>query len=383
MNTIPCAVPNLIGNEKKYLSECIDTNYVSSVGEFVNRFEVKLTELSGTHHAVPTNTGTSAISLALLASGVNPSDLVIAPSYTFIATANAIVGVGADPFFVDIEQESWCISPEAIDEAIANYFKVDEKGELRHKFSGRRLAAVIAVFTLGHSARIDEISKTLKRYGLPLIVDAAAALGVEYKGEKLGALGDFQTLSFNGNKTFTSGGGGAVLTRNDHAGKLIRHLSSTARTGIAYQHDMVGFNYRMPNLNAAVGLAQLELYDNFLARKREIFEKYSSAFRDTPLGLLPDTSWCKSSHWLSGVRIPRDYHINASSFIIELAKNGIEAKPFWKPMHLQIPYKSSFRSSQTITDGIWDSVVILPCSTSLTKENQEFIIEKVLHIAKN
>ena len=181
----------------------------------------------------------------------------------------------------------------------------------------------------------------------------------------------------------TSGGGGAVLTRDDHAGKLIRHLSSTARTGIAYQHDMVGFNYRMPNLNAAVGLAQLESFDHFLARKKEIFEKYSSAFRNSPLDLLPETSWCKSSHWLSGVRIPIDFHIDSSSLITELATDGIEAKPFWKPMHLQLPYRSSFKSSQTITDAIWDNVVILPSSTSLTNKHQEFVIEKVLKIAKN
>jgi dTDP-4-amino-4,6-dideoxygalactose transaminase len=186
----------------------------------------------------------------------------------------------------------------------------------------------------------------------------------------------------NGNKTFTTGGGGAVLTQDDNLGKLVRHLSSTARTGVAYQHDMVAFNYRMPNLNAAIGLAQLENFETFMNKKREISRTYKKAFEGSVFGDLPDAAWCKSAHWLSGLTIPEDFDLTISEFIRALNQVGVEAKPFWVPMHLQEPYKNSPRSMQIVTDKIWEKVVILPCSTSLTSEDQELVIDKVRNLAK-
>ena len=274
---IPLAIPNLSGNEAKYLAQCVSTNFVSTVGPFVTTFESLAADLEGFPHCVATNTGTSALHVALRALGVEYGDLVIMPSYTFIATANAVRMSGGEPWLFDIDPESWGLDPELLASELARVTEPRD-GYPWHKQLGRRVAAVVAVCAAGQPPKLDQITAITSAMEVPLLVDAAGAAGATYKDQSLGCAVDHAVLSFNGNKTFTAGGGGAFLTRNESVANLARHLSTTARTGKDYSHDMAGFNYRLTNIQAAVGCAQLEQADEFLSRKRAIDATYRAAW---------------------------------------------------------------------------------------------------------
>ncbi len=376
---IPLCIPNISGNEGKYLAECVSSTFVSSVGPFVNRFEELTRDATGATWAVATSAGTTALHAALHSLGVGPGDHVIIPSLTFIATANAVAHCHATPIIVDVDTARWGLDAELVAELLANECARDEHGVLRHSATGGAIKAVMPVFAMGLPADMDAIVGVAESYGLPVVADAAAAIGATYKGRPLAQMGaDLTALSFNGNKLVTSGGGGAIVSARDGVGAQIKHLTSTARVGAVYEHDIVGFNYRMTNLQAAVGVAQLERLDDFLRAKANIAANYAQSFDDLD-GVLPFPSVDDSigSNWLSGIYLPDAPISKMEQLRKALTENGIEGRTFWKPIHLQEPYKNCPHALNDRSATIWERVQPLPCSTQLTEQEQELVINIV------
>ena len=357
-------------------------NFVSTVGPFVTTFERLAANLEGFPHCVATNTGTSALHVALKAIGVEHGDLVVMPSYTFIATANAVRMYGAEPWLFDVDAETWGLDPELLATELAGATELRD-GRVWHRDLGRRVAAVVAVCAAGQTPRLKEISDVTSAAGMPLLVDAAGAAGAFYRDERLGAAVDHAVLSFNGNKTFTAGGGGAFLTQDESLAARVRHLSTTARIAEDYTHDMEAFNYRLTNIQAAVGCAQLEQADEFLSRKRAIDTAYRTAWEGTQLAPFPCAEWAKSSCWMTGAVLPKNGPWTVDEMVEGLAVRGVQARGFWKPMHLQLPYDSCPRTDMTVTDDLWKRVITLPSSTSLMQEDQNQVIAAVLELAKS
>lgn len=374
---IPLAEPNLGDREAALLAECVRSGWVSSVGPFVDRFERDAAEVCGLvgGGAAAVDSGSAAIYLALRAAGVQAGDLVIVPSYTFIATANAVAMAGAEPWLMDIEPESWCLDAELMRDELARSTE-RVAGEIVHRATGRRVAAVVPVFTLGATPDMDAVRRVADGYGLPVIADAACAIGATYRGRPLATTADAVCLSFNGNKTLTCGGGGLVLSRDQKLVERVRHLSTQARPGGSYEHDDRGFNFRMTNLEAAVGCAQLARLDQLVGAKRAIRRRYDDALVGRfGLRALPSPAWCESSCWLSGVLLEEG--VSAGQTAASLQAAGIGARPFWKPLHLQTPYAESPRSAMPVCESIWDRVLTLPCSTGLSQHEQERVIDRV------
>ena len=369
------AEPNLSGNEKKYLNQCIDTTFVSSVGEFVTRFEEDICKVSEVKYGTAVSSGTAGLHMALRACGVGRDELVCIPTFTFIATANAVMHCGAEPWLIDIDVKSWTMNPEVLEEELVKKAYIRE-GKVFHKASGRRVGAIMPVYTLGMPADMDEINRIADRYNLPVIADAAAAIGARYKGENIGGIANATVYSFNGNKTITCGGGGAIVSNQERLIKLAKHLATTARCGIAYDHDMVGYNYRMTNLQAAVGCAQLERVEEFLLKKKYIRNFYNQSFRQVEDVLLfPEVKWADSACWFSGLVLSDSCKVK--KLCEALKEKGIEAKAFWKPIHLQKPYLQAERSDMTISEKTWDRIITLPSSTGITETELEYVVSSV------
>lgn len=375
---IPLAVPNLTGNERKYLNECIDTTFVSSVGEFVTRIEKMGAEATDSQLAVATSSGTTALHTALVVSGVRPGDLVIVPSFTFIASANSIRHAGACPWFMDIDPKTWTIDPLQVRRELAAHAEVRLTGTY-HKETGERISAIMPVYTLGNVADMDEISSIAEEYRLAVVADAACALGATYHGRGLGQLATLSCASMNGNKTVTAGGGGFVFGKDEALLAECKHLSTTARVWPDYDFDEVGYNYRMTNLQAAVGCAQLERLGEFVSRKREVHDRYEHAFSAIPgIDTFPVPSDSESSCWFSGIVCRGSSHEESGALVAALKDEGIEARTFWKPVHMQLPYAASLQaSSLDVTDSLWSSVITLPCSTGITDDEIETVISVV------
>lgn len=380
---IPLAIPNIGGNEARYLQECIDTNFVSSVGPFVDRMEQMICEASGAPHSVVTSAGTTALHAALLALGVGPGDLVIVPSYTFVASANAVSHCGAEPWLMDIDPVTWTLDAKLLASSLDSETE-QRDGKVLHRSSGRRVAAIMAVYTMGLPADMDEIVEIARRYSMPVVADAAAALGCTYKGQRVGAMGaDLTAFSFNGNKTVTAGGGGAVVGHDEKLLNLVRHITTTARTGDGYDHDRVGYNYRMTNLQAAVGCAQMEQLDKFVAAKRRIAQRYNQAFQGLPgVGMFPAPQWGESACWFSGVTLNPPMAL-VSTFIERLRDKSIATRTFWKPMHLLTVYQNCFATAMPVSEALWENVLTLPCSTNLSESDQDHVIRSFIEIAES
>ncbi len=377
---IPLAEPDLSGNEAAYLSECIASGYVSSVGPFVEQFEGAIARETGAQHAVATSSGTAALHVALDAVGVKRDDLVIMPSYTFAATAAAVAYCGAVPWLFDISEESWTLDPRQL----STHLKRDTQiihGACVHTASGRRIGALMPVYTLGLPADMRAITEIADEFGLPVVADAAAALGASYKGRPLASSGaTLSIISFNGNKTVTAGGGGAVVGSDAPLLDLVRHLSTTARRGEGYEHDRVGYNYRLTNIQAAVGCAQLERLDVLLERKRRIRAHYIDALEDlAAISPSPSPDWAESSCWLSVFALSGGGQDAAETVRRAMHAAGIEARPFWKPMHLQAPYREAPRTALPVSESIWQRVLPLPSSPQLTPREQGRVIDAVRH----
>lgn len=375
---ISLAIPNLTGNEKKYLDNCIDTTFVSSVGQYVKQFEEMVAETTGSFEAVATSAGTTAIHAALTAVGVKHNDLVIIPTFTFIASANAVRHCGANPWLMDVSEEDWCLDPDLVQAQIKKCCERRTDGSLYHKERNQRIAALMPVYTLGNVPDMDKFRAIADEYKLPLVVDAACAIGATYNGKPLGQLADLSTLSFNGNKTITCGGGGAVVGTDEKLLAHVRHLTTTARVWPDYDFDEVGFNYRMTNIQAAVGVAQMERLQSFIERKRFVRkyyeEKLSTWAEARKISFFPTTEG--ASCWFSGIVLPTGAKLeDAKKLCAELKGADIEARSFWKPVHLQKPYADCPKSDVKVSEELWERVVTLPCSTGIMDTELSTVIE--------
>ena len=379
LSIIPQAIPNLKGNEIRYLKKCINTGFVASSGTFLNKFKKKISDVSGGGYVTLTSSGSSAIHTSLLALSIKEGNMIFVPSYTFIATANAIKLSGAEPFFVDIKKDTLNIDENLIEKIIKEkcYFK--KNGNLIYKKNKKIISAIMPVFTLGMPANMNKLKAICKKYNLKLIVDAACAIGSQYKNYKLNEMGaDLSILSFNANKIITSGGGGAIISKKKSLYKLTEYYSSNSKKyKNKYIFDDIGFNHRMNNIQAAVGLAQIELLNFFLNKKKYIKNFYDQSLKKEIMlkyiTKLPFKRDRKSSNWLSGYLINHKYE-KLKNY---LNNNNIQCEDFWKPCHLQKPYLKSQKSSMKITNSIWKKILILPSSTNIKDNDLKKIVSKI------
>lgn len=371
---IPLSEPDTSGNEAAYLQQCIDENALSNVCGFVDRFETELAKTTGATQTVAVSSGTSGIHLALSSLGVEHGDLVIVPSFTFIATANAVSLCGATPWLLDIDANSWTLCPKQLEEVLRKHVTHSSSGQPIHNKTGQRIGAIVPVYTLGCPADMDTICALAKQHGIPVVADAAAAIGALYKNAPLAQTAAHLTvLSFNGNKTITTGAGGAVVGQDQEQLALCKHLSTTARSSQSYDHDMAAFNYRMSNLQAAVGCAQLERLDHFLQAKQRhhaFYQVLSEQLKGT--STFPSPAWATPTRWLSGLRLSADLYPDLQPIRDRLRSSGVDARPFWKPLHLQKPYQMAPCEDMPVTDALWPFLLPLPCSVNLSAEDRDY-----------
>jgi len=376
---IPLCVPEIRGNEWKYVKECLDTNFVSSVGPFVDRFETMLANRVGTRRAVATVNGTSALHIALLVAGIQPGDEVVLPSLTFIAPANAIRYAGAWPVFVDSEPDFWQMSPESVAGFIEKQCDWTE-GKLRNKATGRTVRAILPVHILGHPVDMDPILKLAREFNLVVIEDATEALGATYKDRKVGHIGDVGCFSFNGNKIITTGGGGMLVTDNEQWAAKARYLTTQAKDDpIEFIHREIGYNYRLTNLQAAMGCAQLELLDDYIEAKRAIAARYSVALSGVPgITVMRQAPWAGSISWLYTVLVDgRLYKKDRRELLTYLKSRQVQTRPLWQPLHLSPAHKDSFASDCSCAAALNNSGLSLPCSVGLTNHHQQLVVDLI------
>lgn len=359
---VPLHVPTFRGNEKKYLNECIDSTFVSSVGKFVDRFEEMITEYTGAAKAVVCVNGTNALHMAMLLVGVERDDEVITQALTFIATCNAISYIGAHPVFVDIDKDTMGLSPAAVEEWIKDNAEV-KNNTCYNKKTGRRIKACIPMHTFGHPVRLDELVEVCNRYHLELIEDAAESLGSFYKGKHTGTFGKIGILSFNGNKTITTGGGGMLLFQDEELGKFAKHVTTQAKVPHRWEfvHDHIGYNYRMPNINAALGCAQMEQLEEYLTNKRETAEKYKLFFAENnEIDFFSEPENCQSNYWLNAV-VLKDKQAQ-QDFLHYTNDHGVMTRPIWELMNRLPMFSNCHTDGLANTQWFADRVVNLPSS---------------------
>ncbi len=373
---IPLSVPDIRGNEWKYVKECLDTNWVSSAGPFVDRFERMLADYAGAQHGVAIVNGTAALHTALLIAGVAPEDEVLVSTLTFIAPVNSIRYVGAWPVLIDAEAEHWQMDPQRVADFLDNDCVWRDR-ELRNKATGRRVKAIMPVHILGHPCDMDPILAAARKYELTVIEDATESLGSEYKGRRVGHLGDIGCFSFNGNKIITTGGGGMIVTDDSTWAAKAKYLSTQAKDDpIEYVHNEIGFNYRLTNIQAALGCAQMELMDETLAKKRAIAARYDAALGDVPgISLMRQADWAMSNFWMYTILIDaKTYGENSREVLKRLAREEIQSRPLWQPMH-QSPACQKFQvQGGGVADLLHRDGLTLPCSAGLPLDDQNRVI---------
>lgn len=363
----PLHEPEFSGNEWPYVKECIDTGWVSSVGKFVDRFEADLAAFTGVRHAVATVNGTAALHVCLQLAGVKASDEVIIPALTFVATANAVSYTGATPHLVDSSAETLGLDPARLEEHL-NESGVMRDGECFNRRTDRRIQAVVPMHTFGHPVDLDPLVDLCARWNLALIEDAAESLGSYYKGKHTGGFGRLAALSFNGNKVITTGGGGAILTNDAELAKLAKHVTTTAKTPHTweYVHDQVGYNYRLPNLNAALGCAQLEELPRFLAQKRRLAEQYRDALQDIDgVEFFCEPSFAKSNYWLNTIMLKECDGEARDELLRATNAAGIGTRPAWKTMHHLGMYASCPRMDLWVAEDLEQRLINIPSSARL------------------
>lgn len=361
---IPLHSPNFGQKDKENVCECIDTTYVSSVGKFVDRFEADIEEFTLSPRAIAAVNGTSALHVALLVAGVGRGDLVITQALTFVATCNAISYLGAEPIFLDVSKVSMGLCPEALARWLDEAAIVTGEGTVIHKESGRRIRAVVPMHTFGHPVELDGLLEVCNRWHLLLIEDSAESLGSYYKGRHTGTIGYCGVLSFNGNKIITTGGGGMVLCSNLELGVRVKHLTTTAKAPHLYEfvHDEIGFNYRMPNLNAALGCAQMERLASMLENKRALACAYKSFFESGDYQFVDEPPYATSNFWLNAVLCPDKQ--SRDQLLIETNKAGIMMRPIWQLMHRLPMYRHCISGDLAISEMFESRIVCLPSSAT-------------------
>ena len=356
---IPLHAPTFAGNEKKYLAECIDTTFVSSVGKFVDLFEQKIAEYTGAKYAVVCVNGTNALHIALKLSGVEAGDEVITQPLTFIATTNAIVYAGAVPVFVDVDKDTMGLSPTSLERFLKENTEL-RGNECYHKQTGRRIKACMPMHTFGHACRIEEIIAICDRYHIEVVEDAAEAMGSYYKGKHLGTFAKIGGISFNGNKTITTGGGGMILTNDESIGKHAKHLTTQAKVPHAWEfvHDEIGYNYRMPNINAALGVAQLEQLEGFLANKRATAEAYKAYFEKQGITFFAEREYEKCNYWLNAIILNNKEE--RDTFLTETNAKGVMSRPIWQLMNRLPMFKDCPKTDLSNAEWLEARVVNIP-----------------------
>lgn len=359
--------PTFDGNEKKYLLDCVDSSYVSSVGKYVDQFEVELAKFTGAKYAVSVVNGTAALHLALKLAGTNPGDEVLVQGFTFVATANAVAYCGATAHFVDIEDQNFGVDPVKLAAYLAEITTVSD-GLTVNRRTGKIIRALIVMHTFGHPSQLDELLQVSQQFNLVLLEDAAESIGSFYKGKHTGTFGLMGTLSFNGNKTITTGGGGAILTNDADLAKHAKHLSTTAKIPDkwAFKHDEIGYNYRMPNINAALGCAQLEDLQSKLELKRLLFKKYKAEFSEIKeVQLIEEPADCQSNYWLQTIKL-NSPDLSARNEILEaLNSGGFMSRPGWDLINTLKSYKTNPSMDLEISHKLFDSLINIPSSSNL------------------
>ena len=362
---IPLHNPLFVGNEKQYLNECIDSTYVSSVGKFVDEFEEKIAEYTCSKFAIATINGTSALHISLLLSGVGIDDEVITQPLSFVAACNAIRYCGANPIFIDVDKETMGLSPHYLNLFLAEH-AVIKNNKCLNKTTGKVIKACVPMHTFGHCCRVSEIKEICDKYKVILIEDAAESLGSFYKGKHTGTFGSLGVLSFNGNKIITGGGGGCIITNDEALAKKAKHLTTTAKVPHKweYTHDMIGYNYRMPNLNAALLTSQLENLKSFLLSKRNIAMAYKEFFKDKPYVFVEEPVDSQSNYWLNAIILKdkkeRDF------FLHETNSKGVTTRPIWTLMNKLNMFQESQCGELINSKWLEERVVNIPSSALIT-----------------
>ena len=364
---IPLSEPSLQGNEWKYVKECLDTNWVSSAGAFVERFESELAAYVGAQYGIATSNGTSALHVALLAVGVLPDDEVIVPTLTFIAPANAIRYVGAWPVFMDADAAYWQMDVEKLADFLNNGCKWQD-GQLKNIATGRRVSVILPVHILGHPCDMDPIIALAEKFGLKVVEDATESLGAQYKEHAVGTMGHVGCFSFNGNKLLTTGGGGMVVTNDSALAERVRYLTTQAKDDpLEYVHNEVGFNYRLTNIQAAIGCAQLERIDEHIASKRLTAALYAKALGEIAgIEIMREAEWASSVFWMFTVTVdPARYGMGSRDLMAVLGKSNMQSRPLWQPLHQSPAHSDSQAWRCEVADSIYSRALSLPCSVGI------------------
>lgn len=378
---IPLCVPEIRGNEWAYIKECLDTNFVSSVGPFVDRFERDLAAYTGAKHAIATASGTAALHIALLVAGIQPDDEVLVSTLTFIAPVNAIRYAGAWPVFMDAEPDYWQMDSQKARDFLHNDCRRAD-GELRNIHTGRRVRAIMPVHILGHPVNMDAVMALAREFDLVVIEDATESLGATYKGVMTGRIGHIACFSFNGNKIITTGGGGMIVTDNDTWARKAKYLTTQAKDDpLEFVHNEIGYNYRLTNIQAAMGCAQLEQLEEYLTIKRRIAATYAEAFDGVRgLTLMPQADWAESIFWLYTILVDSSvYGVDSRALMRKLAGHGIQARPLWQPCHLSPAHKGAYAVDCSTAERLNRDALSLPSSVGLPGKDLKSVIGVIVN----
>jgi len=369
-NKIWLSPPHISKNEQNYVNDAFSQNWIAPVGPHLDSFEKEISNISSNHNVVALSSGTAAIHLALILLGVKKKDIVLCSSFTFSASANPIIYQGAKPVFVDSESETWNMDPVLLEKAVNKYIK-----------KGKKPKAIILVHLYGFPAKIDKILKISHKYGIPIIEDAAEALGSKYKNKPIGTFGEIGVFSFNGNKIITTSSGGALISQKKEYTERAKFLATQARENYPhYEHNEIGYNYRMSNVCAALGIGQIEVLESRVEKRRYIFDFYRNNLSTIPfISFVEDIKDFFSNRWLTTILLSNLSEINREQIRLELLKNNIESRPVWKPMHLQPIFKSYDSFKNGISEDIFNRSLCLPSGSSMNDDD----LSRVVQIIKN
>jgi perosamine synthetase len=384
LGQIPLSVPHMGGREWEYIKECLDTNFVSSVGPFVDRFERELASVAGTKYAVATVNGTAALHIALMVAGVAADDEVLMPCLTFVAPANAVRYLGAWPVFLDVELDYFQIDPARVAQFLSE--ECEEKaGEIRNRRTGRRVAAILPVDVLGHPCDMDAVLEIASHYGLTVVEDASESIGAFDGGVPVGSRAPIACLSFNGNKIITSGGGGAIVTNNEAWAKRAKYLTTQAKDDpIEFVHNAIGYNYRLTNILAALGCAQLEQLGSFIEHKRQVAATYDEMLASVPgIRRMRERPGARSTLWMYTVLIDSNsFGIDSRALLRELDERGIQTRPLWCPLHKLPPYREAQAWNISVAETLYADALSLPCSVGISLDEVRHVARCIAHIQK-
>lgn len=375
---IPLSIPNLYGNEWKYVKDCLDTGWISSAGEYVSKFEESIKSYTDSKHAIACMNGTAGLQISLQIAGVNANDIVITPNLTFVATLNAITYTNAEPFLIDIDEKTWQIDVDLLETWLKDNTitkSVNGKFITYDTKTNKKISAIVPVHVLGGLVEIDRLLELSKKYGISIVEDSTEALGSLYKNKHAGTFGDFGVISFNGNKIISTGGGGMILTNNDDYARKAKHITTTAKSDpMEYYHDEIGYNFRLVNVLAAIGVAQMENFDEILSRKKEITTNYKKELSN--IGDIQFQENLKNTNancWLFTFRTKK-----MRSLLNYLNEQNIQCRPFWVPMNKLPMFKNlRFISNNDISNKVYSECISIPSSSNLSDSDQSKVVNEI------